>query len=77
MNFSTQFTSKFSTFILVLFIAAGCAGINDANFSQDTEKAPILEERDYQAERPASDTDPILTTEEQEDIRVLRPPHDD
>lgn len=75
MKFPTQFTSKVSTFILAMFIAVGCAGINDANFSQDTEKAPVLEDRDYNNDK-GDVIDPASQTEQREDIRVLRPDHD-
>ncbi|MEX2404128.1 MAG: hypothetical protein WD625_08340 [Balneolales bacterium] len=77
MKFPTHVTSKISAFILAIFITVGCAGINDANFSNDTDNSPILEEKDYGTDGPDNGDDPILDTEEREDIIVPRPPNDD
>lgn len=76
MKFSSQTTSKLSAFVLAIFVTVGCAGINDANFSNDTDNTPVLEERDYTVDRPSFDDAPVLGTEQQEDILVDRPDND-
>ncbi|MEX0780378.1 MAG: hypothetical protein WD491_01915 [Balneolales bacterium] len=76
MKFSTNTISKFSAIILALFITVGCAGINDANFSEDTDNTPALEERDYTAGDNEKGSDPILNGEDREDIHVIRPDND-
>ncbi|MEX0928837.1 MAG: hypothetical protein WD266_12420 [Balneolales bacterium] len=77
MKFSTHYTSKLSAFILAIFLFAGCAGINDANFSQDIEDENVnVEERDYQDDRPAQDDAPIISNKNDEDVIISRPPND-